>query len=710
MPRSRKRDEDDNELSKDTTQAAPKRQRVSLACDACRAAREKCDGGKPQCGPCTSQNRQCSYTPASKKRGVATGYLRTLESSLAWLFEYSPDSEKALQAFLSEKKALDPRLQKKWTKSRVHKEVTRLLSDAPPAQKDTSAGEDSDQEAIDPGSSQYMDATPSDQVYSPQDRYLRGRQAPKSSIYQLPSNWRDLISIHFSHTHQWLPILDREDLMRTIEGYPAHGLALSSDDAQCADHAQLWAVFALASFQAPSSDSGLDPRSLFSIARSLMPSDFRTFRQSHVSALLLHGLVLLGQDSPLAACLLIGSACRITLQLHASRNLDLTPSNSGLRDGLRPSGARILAGCCVLETWASLTLGQPAVLSTELNQILQGLAMDDEPRSSAQEPFSHRSGDTEAQAALWQLNRFGNLLEEGIRKRAMPGAGRITTEDLVKSLDTQFSFCNCLIHEDTTPRKPSAYLLQLAFLTATVALATQCRPSLLSTVFEVAETCLSNIGEMGTPPLAVALLKIVLARADNVSEHEKRRWKDIIGKAQRPWLQSTEIFGEPSTLLSQVQVPPPSAGSLGAHRARERLTSSGFGNTPEFVRTATEQLPLEYASSYQDRISHDRLVPMGEGGAGIGSAGIISPEQGQSARPTSQLAQRMSLQSPPLVKGPTLLYGNSAAQGIDYDAIMDELGSIDCSDVVESDQFLTNLGFAPDYDLGDMFQQGYFMG
>ncbi|KAK0388162.1 hypothetical protein NLU13_4407 [Sarocladium strictum] len=706
MPRSRKRDESDNEPSNEATQAAPKRQRVSLACDACRAAREKCDGDKPQCGPCTSQKRQCSYTPASKKRGVATGYLRTLESSLAWLFDYSPESEKALQAFLSEKRALDPRLQKKWTKSRVHKEVTRMLSDAPPTQKDGSAADDSDQEIIDPGSSQYMDATPSDRVYSPQDRHSRARRGPETTIYQLPPNWRDLISIHFSHTHQWLPIVDREDLMRTIEAYPAHGLILSSDDAQCADHAQLWAVFALASFQAPTSDTGHDPKTLFSIARGLMPSEIRTYRQSHVSALLLHGLVLLGQDSPLAACLVIGSACRITLQLHASKKLDLTPSSTALREGLRPLGARIIAGCCVLETWASLTLGQPAVLSTELNQILQGLSMEDENEAAAQGSFLSRNSDSEAQAALLQLNRFGNLLEEGLRKRAIPGARRITTEDLVKSLYSQFSFCNCLIHEDTTPRKPSAYLLQLAFLTATVALAAQCRPSLLSTVFEVAETCLSSIGEMGTPPLAVALLKVVLAKADNVSGHEKRRWKDIIDRAQKPWLQPPEILRETSTLTV-----PPAAREMGIHRARENLPAAGFGNAPDFGQTASEQLHLEYASSsYQEQIPHDGLVSMGEGSAGIGTAGIISPEHGHSARPTAQLTHRMPLQSPSLAKGPALLYGNPVAQGIDYDAIMEELGSIDCNDVVESDQFLTNLGFAPDYDLGDMFQQGYFMG
>ncbi|KAL2205980.1 hypothetical protein CC79DRAFT_837029 [Sarocladium strictum] len=710
MPRSRKRDESENDPARDTTQTAPKRQRVSLACDACRAAREKCDGGKPQCGPCTSQKRQCTYTPASKKRGVATGYLRTLESSIAWLFEYSPDCEKALHTFLNEKRTLDPRLQKKWTKSRVHNEVMRMLSDTPPTQKDASPGDDSDQDVADPGSSQYLDATPSDRVYSPQQRHSRGRRAPEVTMYQLPSNWRDLMSTHFSHTHQWLPIVDRDDLMRTIEVYPDHGLALDINDIRCAEHAQLWAVLALASYQTPSSESGLEPKTLFSLARGLMPSESRTYRQPHVAALLLHGLVLLGQDSPLAASLVVGSACRIALQLHASNKFDLLPGSRTTRDGMRPLGARIVAACCVLETWSSLTLGQPAGLSSELNLILQGsLSASDEVQRAMQSQMTTGSEDSEAEAVLWQLHRFGNLLEEGFRKRAMAGAGRITSEDLVKSLDSQFGYCNTLLHEDTTPRNPPAYLLQLAFLTATVALATQCRPSLLSTVFEVAESCLSNIGEAGTPPLAVAFLKIVLSRADNVSEHEKQRWRDVISKAQGPWSPIPGVSRETSS-FTQPQPQTLGEGS-GARRPSERFPVPGFNNTPDFTRTAHGQLPMDYAASFQDqRMPHEGIVAMNEGSAGIGGAGILSPEQGQSSRPTSQLPHRMPLQSPSLAKGPALLYGNPAAQGIDYDAIMEELGSIDCNDVVESDQFLTNLGFAPDYDLGDMFQQGYFMG
>jgi hypothetical protein len=44
-------------------------------------------------------------------------------------------------------------------------------------------------------------------------------------------------------------------------------------------------------------------------------------------------------------------------------------------------------------------------------------------------------------------------------------------------------------------------------------------------------------------------------------------------------------------------------------------------------------------------------------------------------------------------------------QTIDYDAILEELGSIDANDGLDMDpQFMTNLGFAPGCDLGEMFQ------
>nr|UIN24809.1 QFDBD-2xQFAD*-VP16*-EcR [Expression vector pQFDBD-2x AD*-VP16*-EcR, alpha-cry:EGFP]UIN24817.1 QFDBD-2xAD*-VP16*-EcR [Expression vector pubb-QFDBD-2x AD*-VP16*-EcR, alpha-cryEGFP]WNN25230.1 IQ-Switch Driver [Vector pSIQ] len=120
--------------------ARSKRQRVSRACDQCRAAREKCDGIQPACFPCVSQGRSCTYQASPKKRGVQTGYIRTLELALAWMFENVARSEDALHNLLvrdagqgsallvGKDSPAAERLHARWATSRVNKSITRLLS------------------------------------------------------------------------------------------------------------------------------------------------------------------------------------------------------------------------------------------------------------------------------------------------------------------------------------------------------------------------------------------------------------------------------------------------------------------------------------------------------------------------------------------------------------------------------------------------------
>ena len=79
------------------TESTPaKRSRVSRACDQCRASREKCDGVKPVCHTCDTQKRTCTYDEPPKKRGIQPNYIRTLELTLAWLFQTVPETQTAL--------------------------------------------------------------------------------------------------------------------------------------------------------------------------------------------------------------------------------------------------------------------------------------------------------------------------------------------------------------------------------------------------------------------------------------------------------------------------------------------------------------------------------------------------------------------------------------------------------------------------------------
>ena len=100
QPRPSKRGRGTTPPPNGTDSTPAKRSRVSRACDQCRASREKCDGVKPVCHTCESQKRSCTYDEPPKKRGIQPNYIRTLELTLAWLFQTVPETQAALSRSL----------------------------------------------------------------------------------------------------------------------------------------------------------------------------------------------------------------------------------------------------------------------------------------------------------------------------------------------------------------------------------------------------------------------------------------------------------------------------------------------------------------------------------------------------------------------------------------------------------------------------------
>ncbi|KAG0155264.1 hypothetical protein PDIDSM_838 [Penicillium digitatum] len=78
----------------------PKRQRVSRACDSCRSKKDKCDGVQPVCSTCASLCRPCTYKANPKKRGLPTGYIRSLELLWGLVFQKIQGSEDVMRALM----------------------------------------------------------------------------------------------------------------------------------------------------------------------------------------------------------------------------------------------------------------------------------------------------------------------------------------------------------------------------------------------------------------------------------------------------------------------------------------------------------------------------------------------------------------------------------------------------------------------------------
>ncbi|KAF7590056.1 hypothetical protein BBP40_003309 [Aspergillus hancockii] len=96
-------DADDDIISNpaaDDQASNPKRQRVSRACDSCRSKKDKCDGVQPICSTCASLSRPCTYKANPKKRGLPTGYIRTLELLWGLVFCKIKGSEDVVRALL----------------------------------------------------------------------------------------------------------------------------------------------------------------------------------------------------------------------------------------------------------------------------------------------------------------------------------------------------------------------------------------------------------------------------------------------------------------------------------------------------------------------------------------------------------------------------------------------------------------------------------
>ncbi|WYZ43772.1 hypothetical protein EsH8_VII_000208 [Colletotrichum jinshuiense] len=719
--------------SNSTSTSAPKRQRVSRACDQCRSAREKCDGVQPQCFSCATLSRQCTYNVAPKKRGVQTGLIRTLELALVWLFDQVPGTEEKLAGLLAQEgdsgqsllldkdNEIGNRLHKRWRRCRVHKDIDRLLSgkDGVSPRQDTSGDEtdaDADgrnkqngetpQDGAEPSTQQAAADRKSDAATKePVPRQRHGSRSRQR--FKLPRNSPRLLEVYYSYTHSWLPILNsKETLDNAAASYPPDGLDIDPEDSNTsAAHAELWCALAVGAFQDATSlqtSGGSEPPDrpslILAAARSLIPVETE-MALGHVKALLILSLVKLGQDNAGAASLLIGLAVRGAMALTDGRSRDRGRDSVSSQQAIPTQGAysnaldRVLMACLMLDTIVSLRLGQTPHMRTS--------DMKDKPTeengSEEWAPWVPRAGfgsenvegavqPAQALSSFNQLYQFFRTLNQSFESGA--AGPQVGAANLVQVLDPRFSFCNSVVFgASTIPILPSAFLIQATFLGATLTLMADARVSLIWSLMEVLETSIAHFGAAGVSPLLVTYMSIANTKScvKALRDDDKVRWNSLMGDLMSVWqdrtasVDSSAIDAEPSEQTpAQVE---PALAQFSHSSARQSSqyphypmnTDSYHSNGNGFLHTASSASP-----------STARTMP-------------FTPGSQMDTFPSGFMGHLSSTQAPYLM--------GQGAHGVDYDAIMDELASIDCTDSMEADpQFMANLGFAPGSDLTDMLR------
>lgn len=618
---------------------APKRQRVSVACNPCRLAREKCDGIRPSCGTCAAQNRSCAFIASSKKRGVQTGYLKATEMSLAWVMENVDGAQDGLKEFLENEKGANVllgkssashKLTRRWSKGPVHKLIESRLSNKPVSTNN----ESSDASEFESDAWMASDASP---VAPPSP--IR-RRADDTQRLVLPVHWRNYLQIYFTYIHPWLPILEQQRLLAVAASYPSDGLSIGAADPRASEHAELWAAFAVGAIQyAASSDSPSDGPSqannIRKLAQRLIPTDEADLTLPSMRAMLLQCIMLIGAGKLKEAWFLMG---------RISRGYDYIRPQ-GVDDLQQIRECKTAASCFVLDTLLSAALQRHPSwkLDRDAWDSLASSADDTGGPWAAVAGFGDASSSKTSSAlckpdlTLYQLVDFCLVL----------GRCPNTPNALLSHLHPEFSFCNVLVSD--TPTQPSSLLVHILFITASTQLHPEYRMSLLDTLLEQIEACVSSFGACGTPPVMQLVLAIIKAQAryTQLPASSRQKWEDTAEAISRVW------------------------------------SDDGASTSPSTTRSFT--MPQANLQPTLSGTLHPYHTP-------------ISPLQATTAPYLSQM------DSEPRDAG-RLSLGADAA--IDYDAIFNDLEGVQYVDMdaggVDS-QFMTNLGFAPSCDLGDRFR------
>ncbi|KAL2869417.1 putative C6 transcription factor [Aspergillus lucknowensis] len=487
---------------------APRRKRVSRACDRCRSKKDKCDGLRPSCSACLASGHTCSYDPHAKKRGLPEGYVRGLEKlwalaicnidgfenamlSLLGTTAESAGRRKRLMSLWMDDGASET-LHESWKTCRLYNALERMLSPNSGSTSPYSTGKrprDEDRHFSNDTGSEWgfridRSSTPLSQdaprVIDPTPLakrprlYIPGesRQSPTTCsmhALQLPPRTSELLETYFAATHSWLPILAKHNILRASCLYAnVPSISVGRLSPGSGDHAALWALLSYTVSLLPSDpqDGSLGflrkAKEYYAVARDLIPSETEHYELGHVQALLLLTLVNIGLEDWTAAWILTGQAVRMVISMSTFSISDARKS-----DEMRQAKA-VFLGCFIIDSFVSFRMSRrPSMHPRDL--IAVGLLEEDglEEWNSWPDVLLQTGGsqgkNPPRRGPLLALSCFNRLVELASVLNKITRDSRLVSE--LKQWDDHLPLgCRLIGPESIYPERHSALLPHQTYL------------------------------------------------------------------------------------------------------------------------------------------------------------------------------------------------------------------------------------------------------
>jgi hypothetical protein len=541
------------------------------------------------------------------------------------------------------------------------------------------------------------------------------------------------MDIYFSYTHCWLPILEKQEMFQASYLYSAgQTVNLSAEHPSSSAHAELWSALALAACQDAASSKAattrhsagsgaMTPAQIYNTAKSLLPADDGIFDIHHARAVILLSLVNLGRSNLTAAWLLIGKAVRIYLEVSSRDRVGHEKQSQRFRS--------VFIACFILDTMVSQQSGKPPHLTPDDMAHAANIAendLDEWQPWAACEGFGEDDGNfRSSRNPAYCLSTFNQVYSifkvigrDIARKRAgmeYDRASAVGLPQLQRAININAPFGAYILSSGVgSGPVPSPYLLKIIYLWGT-GLLDAISISTARLMIAIIEEYQIQFGACAMPPFLAACLASWSSRSgfDGLDPQDKVR---------------LSALGEGHAALwdSQPTVSPHTYHEL----SRSRGAHFAYHNTDQTDQRPTAVLPplnpavpapsyttsgLPTGSSSRGHGSHNAPVSSPYLLSSYGNARellrpVVPVMSGDTATdPTSNVRIVAEAHHAASTLQPSYLLPSHSSSltgapiSADYDAILDDLASIDYADRVETDpQFMVNLGFAPGCDLNEV--------